>query len=490
LAARRRQNEVDRVTWNRDLDRIARERTQQAERRAALGAVRTDGERAVEDNSAREQSLRKALGEASEAAERQQTQALGLRDAAEAASNRVDVLVVDLTALKIGASQAGDRVREAQGTLERLRRDREQEGERHGRLQAQTTEDVARADALRVRAVDLKEEASRAQADATACARLHAEKQDAVEARHAALSRREADLRAARTQLAELGQRLGSLDLRCQEVRLRRMSVEEQVEGRYTNVRLPDVVSEYHLRPPASSEQEARVQDLRRQIERMGEINLTAIEEAEALKTRCEFLTQQHADLESAMALLTAAIDKIKRASRRRFREAFDAINERFQEVFPRMFGGGRAFLQLTNEDDLLETGVDIVAHPPGKKVFENIDLMSGGEKALTAVSLLFAIFLVKPSPYCVLDEVDAPLDEANLGRFNQAVRDMTDRSQFILVSHSRRTMENADRLCGVTMEEPGVSKLVAVNLRAVRREGTTSVPVVPSEAVAAAAVA
>ena len=114
----------------------------------------------------------------------------------------------------------------------------------------------------------------------------------------------------------------------------------------------------------------------------------------------------------------------------------------------------------------MLETGIEIIANPPGKKVSQNIELLSGGEKALTAVSLLFAIFLVKPSPFCILDEVDAPLDEANVGRFNQVVREMTDRSQFILITHNRRTMEIADRLCGVTMEEPGVSKLVAVNLR------------------------
>ena len=125
------------------------------------------------------------------------------------------------------------------------------------------------------------------------------------------------------------------------------------------------------------------------------------------------------------------------------------------------MFGGGRAHLRLTDEADLLETGVDIVANPPGKKVMQNIELLSGGEKALTAVSLLFAIFLVKPSPFCVLDEVDAPLDEANVGRFNDMVRAMTDRSQFILITHNRRTMEIADRLCGITMEEAGVSKLV-----------------------------
>jgi chromosome segregation protein len=198
----------------------------------------------------------------------------------------------------------------------------------------------------------------------------------------------------------------------------------------------------------------------------MGEINLTAIEESEELQKRFDFLTEQKTDLESAIGELETAIERINRTSRRRFRETFDAVNAQFEAMFPRLFGGGRASLVLTDDSDMLETGIEIVANPPGKKVSQNIELLSGGEKALTAVSLLFAIFLVKPSPFCVLDEVDAPLDEANVGRFNQVVREMTDRSQFILITHNRRTMEIADRLCGITMEEPGVSRLVAVNLR------------------------
>jgi chromosome segregation protein len=238
------------------------------------------------------------------------------------------------------------------------------------------------------------------------------------------------------------------------------------VADRYRDVELDKVVYDYHLRALFGEIEEQRATELRGLIERMGEINLTAIEESEELQKRFDFLTTQRSDLDSAIAQLETAIEKINRASRKRFRETFDAVNAEFQTIFPRLFGGGRAHLALTDEGDLLETGIEIVANPPGKKVSQNIELLSGGEKALTAVSLLFAIFLVKPSPFCVLDEVDAPLDEANVGRFNQVVREMTDRSQFIIITHNRRTMEIADRLCGVTMEEPGVSKLVAVNLR------------------------
>ena len=154
----------------------------------------------------------------------------------------------------------------------------------------------------------------------------------------------------------------------------------------------------------------------------------------------------------------------MNRESRRRFKETFDAINELFKKSFTRNFRGGRAELQLTEHEDLLSAGVDIIAQPPGKKL-GNIELMSGGEKALTAVSLIFAIFQYKPSPFCVLDEVDAPLDEANVARYNEAIRSMTENSQFILITHIRKTMQSVDVLYGVTMGEPGVSRLVSVKV-------------------------
>ncbi len=168
----------------------------------------------------------------------------------------------------------------------------------------------------------------------------------------------------------------------------------------------------------------------------------------------------------NAVEQLEKAIQKINRTSRKLFRDTFGAINDKFQEVFPRLFRGGRARLSLTGEGDgdILEAGVEIMAQPPGKKN-STVDQLSGGEKALTAVALIFSIFLIKPSPFCVLDEVDAPLDDANVDRYNEIVREMTDRSQFIVITHNKRTMEIADNLYGVTMQEPGVSRLVSVNI-------------------------
>ena len=206
------------------------------------------------------------------------------------------------------------------------------------------------------------------------------------------------------------------------------------------------------------------IEELRGRLERMGEVNLAAIGEFEELNSRYQFLSQQKQDLEKSMADLQRTIAKLNRVCRFRFKESFEQINQRFQEIFPRLFRGGKARLILTDENDYLETGVDIVAQPPGKKL-QSITLLSGGEKALTAVSLLFAIFLTKPSPFCFLDEVDAPLDDANIDRFNEIVKEMSRSSQFILITHNKRTMQAAEVLYGITMGEPGVSKVVSVKM-------------------------
>ena len=206
-----------------------------------------------------------------------------------------------------------------------------------------------------------------------------------------------------------------------------------------------------------------KVDDLTGQIERLGTINLTAIEEYKAQSERMNFLNEQHADLLEALQLLDQAINKIDKESRLRFKETFDKINTGLQEKFPKLFGGGQAYLELT-EQDLLESGVNIIARPPGKRN-SSIHLLSGGEKALTAVALVFSIFELNPAPFCLLDEVDAPLDDANVGRFSKMVEEMSKSVQFLYISHNKVTMEIAKQLAGVTMKEPGVSRMVAVDI-------------------------
>jgi chromosome segregation protein len=208
----------------------------------------------------------------------------------------------------------------------------------------------------------------------------------------------------------------------------------------------------------------SRQVDLQRLLDEMGEVNLMAIDECAGMEERFTFLTAQKEDLEDSLRSLQQAIQRINRTTRQRFQETYDLVNAKFQEVFPRLFCGGKAELRLTNEEDLLETGIDIIVQPPGKKL-QNVTLLSGGEKALTAVALIFSIFLIKPTPFCLLDEVDAPLDDANIGRFNEMVREMSAISQFIIITHNKATMQVADTLYGITMEEPGASKVVSVRL-------------------------
>ena len=216
--------------------------------------------------------------------------------------------------------------------------------------------------------------------------------------------------------------------------------------------------------PPVSMTAEEAITRLKAKIDRLGPVNMMAIEQFDELEQRHVFLTTQRRDLVESIAQTSQAIARIDETTKARFTEAFTAIQANFQVTFSTLFGGGRAGLTLLDENDPLESGIDIVASPPGKRL-QSVMLLSGGEKALTAIALMFAIFRYKPSPFCLLDEIDAPLDDANVHRFIEMLRGMLDRTQFILITHNRKTMEIADRLYGVTMEEPGVSKLISVQL-------------------------
>jgi chromosome segregation protein len=211
---------------------------------------------------------------------------------------------------------------------------------------------------------------------------------------------------------------------------------------------------------------ESRAGEVRDRVAAIGDVNLASLEEHRELSERHSFLAAQKEDLENSLDDLTKAIQRINRTTRERFSETFDKINEKLAEVFPKLFLGGRAFLTLLEEENLLETGVELVLQPPGKKLLP-LNSFSGGEKSLAAAAMILSIFLVKPSPFCLLDEADTALDDANIDRFNALVRDMSVRHQFLLITHNKRTMELADSLYGITMEKPGISKVVSVKFNA-----------------------
>ncbi len=269
-------------------------------------------------------------------------------------------------------------------------------------------------------------------------------------------------LRRVRSEAEDLRKTVSQLQLRQHELQVDVEHVRQSILERYR----VDLVE--HQVPEAPDDEVERQQQqlkrLQQRIESLGEVNLMAIEEYREQEERYDFLSQQRDDLNQSLDDLQKAITQINRTTRRRFKETFALVNEKFKQVFPRMFSGGQAELRLTDESDLLETGVDIVAQPPGKRL-QNVNLLSGGEKALTAVALIFSLFLIKPTPFCVLDEVDAPLDDANIDRFADMVQEMTGQSQFIIITHSKRTMGIVDTMYGVTMQEPGISKLVSVRI-------------------------
>jgi chromosome segregation protein len=370
----------------------------------------------------------------------------------------------ELTEAKVALARWQQKSDALAGTTERLVRQREAESVRLDRLRETATLAETRAAEL----AELLEQGKSEHTvlvgesrEATAAVHDSRERHDAIRLE---LDELDASLRTLRGELDEHRERLQEVEIGVRENEMELGHLEVDTHERHAVV-LSEVLVDFHDRPLCGADQIERAAELKRIISRMGEVNLTAIEEFQEVSVRHEYLVRQRDDLENAVAQLQEAIDRIDKTTRQMFKDTFHAVNERFQQLFPRLFAGGRASLELTNPDDMLETGVEIVAQPPGKQL-RSLDLLSGGEKALTAVSLIFAIFLMKPSPFCLLDEVDAPLDDVNVGRFCSLVRELAANTQFIIITHNKVSMETADRLYGVTMEQRGVSKLVSVNIR------------------------
>ena len=282
------------------------------------------------------------------------------------------------------------------------------------------------------------------------------------------VERIEQEMRELEQKRSECERRAGSIreqvsseQMAVQETRVRRQTVEEQLTE--LGLEVQPLLDGLDADATAEAWQQ-QVDELARRIDRLGPVNLAAIDEHAEETQRKEYLDAQHEDVSQALETLEKAIERIDRETRSRFKQTFEQVNTRLQALFPRLFGGGSAHLEMTG-DDLLSTGVSIMARPPGKRV-ANIHLLSGGEKALTAVALVFAFFELNPAPFCLLDEVDAPLDDANVGRYCELVREMSERVQFIFITHNKQTMELTHQLTGVTMREAGVSRLVAVDVQ------------------------
>jgi chromosome segregation protein len=383
----------------------------------------------------------------------------------ETLEQKIAALSAEVTTLKVKCASVSERGDAARQRVDALSAQVEELTERAGRLAQGRDDGLLHLGHLEERMAETAtERTERQEKHAAAKAELDGRKTAHAE-RSAKVSDDENVLRELRGKIDGLSQGLTSMSLQEKELSLELEHLVASVAERF-QTNLVEAVHQFHLVPQLGAEAQEKLKDLRGQLERMGEVNVTAIEEHQEIRDRFAFLSKQKVDLEDSLAQLRDAIEKIDETSRQRFKETFDIVNEKFQAVFPRLFGGGRASLLMTPPAGPgEEPGVEILAQPPGKKL-QNVNLFSGGEKALTAVALIFAIFLIKPTPFCLLDEVDAPLDEGNVGRYNEMVREMSKGSQFILITHNKRTMEVSDTLYGVTMEEPGVSKLVSVKLK------------------------
>lgn len=458
------------------------ERNEHAHRMATLQAQLEARRSRLEEHQQRQQQMSVELVELAQEIEQGEAEVRQARALLQEAMERGEQLDEEKERLQLARAEFSERLHECR---ERLHEQRDRRHELALQLESASTGQRSLQEAIQRMQTQLQRTAARQQELDAQMAALSAPSDELQQQRELLLQQRlevEAALAQARGQQAESEQRLRELDisrleaersvqnlreevesdrLKLQELKVRRQGEQERLLeiGLDSEALLEQLPAE-----AVEAEWQQRLEQLQARIARLGPINLAAIDECQALEERSNYLESQHADLNEALETLEAAIRKIDRETRQRFKETYDRVNAGMQRLFPRLFGGGEGYLELTGED-LLETGVTIMARPPGKRI-TNIHLLSGGEKALTAVALVFAIFELNPSPFCMLDEVDAPLDEANVGRFCDLLVEMSARVQFVFITHNKATMQIAEHLQGVTMHEPGVSRLVAVDVK------------------------
>ncbi len=464
LAKNQHAEELNLANHEKDLHRAGADLSRLRDRIGALQTEEEQFQQNVTGLEAEEEASRGEVAHGQADHQRREEQVKEITAELESLKQRAADASASLTSLRVKVAAGSERGEAARKELEQLVASRSELEGRIDRLEATLAEGLARAAELSARLEEGRASREGMAADfAARGAELEGRRKDHAE-EVARMREDEVALRELREKLDSVTQGVSQISLKEKELALELSHLISQVEERH-QAQLHEHVQNYHLQPLLGPEAEVRLRDLRAQLEKMGEINLTAIEEHAEIAKRFDFLNAQKLDLESSQAQLTEAIHKIDKTSRERFKQTFDVVNDKFQQVYPRLFGGGRASLVLTEDAGGGEPGVEILAQPPGKKL-QSVGLLSGGEKALTAVALIFGIFLIKPTPFCLLDEVDAPLDEGNVGRYNEMVREMSSQSQFILITHNKRTMEIVDTIYGVTMEEPGISKLVSVKMK------------------------
>ncbi|HEX4474188.1 MAG TPA: chromosome segregation protein SMC [Polyangiaceae bacterium] len=458
------ETELLHVGAEKDLSRTVSEAERATRRRATLATELAELARSLEAAHGEETAARAQLDDLERRLEQGRTALARASEGAAAWKERVSAHATLVTERKVRLAQVREQVEGSRSAIARLASSLSDNVERSRRVEEDACAAAESFGQTAAHIVKAREERAAAHGVAEAAHQVHDEIRKRLDELRGVLGEQEAALRALRGALSTLEESGREHELRVQKLELEREHLLQGVRERFRGLDLHRIVGKYHARPAPDAEHRRRIDELAKLIERMGPVNLDAKTEYEDAETRFVELNGQKEDIDKALLDLERAIKHMNKESRRRFKETFDSVNELFKRTFHELFRGGKAELSLTNPEDLLETGVEIMAQPPGKRL-GNIELMSGGEKALTATALIFAIFRHRPSPFCILDEVDAPLDEANVKRYNEAIRRMTERSQFILITHIKSTMQSVDVLYGVTMGEPGVSRIVSVKV-------------------------
>ncbi len=467
IAAGRQRQESDGAAQRQTIALLEADRGRLEERR---GLIQTEQAQEAQDAGTVEQALAETLRRLDDRLQEQQrieTELVRLQESARDLSEKRETLRSEVTQLKVDVSALIQREEALAREQNRLRDEQtalKEQQLRHA-TEAVTLESKslgARQDIQETEKAigDLSVQLSETQN------RLSAET-ESYTADLGQIKQLEDRLGRSRADLGRVEKTLNELDVRQTELNLRIKHLAEQASTHYqTFIETAAGETTEPIDPVDPILAQERLTELRAKLEQLGPVNLAAIDEYKELDERHRFLTTQEGDLTQSIEDMQSAISKINQTTREMFHSTYTALREKFKEVFRNFFVGGEADLVLLDEHNALESGIEIVAQPPGKRL-KSITLLSGGEKALTAIALLFASFLIHPSPFCVLDEIDAPLDEENIRRFLKVLRQMTDHSQFLIITHNKRTMEHADILYGVTMEEAGVSKLVSVKLEA-----------------------
>lgn len=460
------QREISLLSLNRDLTQLTNESDETLQREELLKFEKEELLSTLSDLTTESSALQKERDINLATKNEKEVSLARLQEEAGNLNQQIDSMQNEITKLKVQVAAENERCENTTLNIQRMNKNLSMLREEHSQILQKIKDREQKQLSLENELQQTKVQIEKHLHTKQELERSLDKKREAIVQKEKNAKEKEELLKNIRRSLEEVRLKNTDLTVQITEINLTLTHLLKEIDEKY-HLSLEDLLN---TTPPEhiSEDQDnayQRLAELRTKIESLGEVNLAAVQEQEELANRYQFLSEQREDLTKSLESLNLAINKINRTTKQRFLEAYHTTNEQFQKVFPELFQGGKAELKMTDEDNILETGIEIVAQPPGKKL-QTIDLLSGGEKTLTAIALLMAIFLVKPSPFCLLDEADSALDDTNATRFNQYMRNICHDSQFILITHNKLTMQAADTLYGITMEEPGISKTVSVQLQ------------------------